>query len=409
MDEWLSARWRAREDARLRLARLRLEDEGSLSRALEQASRITQRALGVDRVSVWLVSDGDGAARCIHACDRGGASLDPVPTIADLGAYETTMRARRVLAASDVASDPVTADIVESYFAPLGIRSTLDAPIYREGRFVGMVCCEHRASRAWTDDEADFVISTTDVVATLFLADELHAAQQALAAREIALQEALASEALAGIARGVAHDVNNVLAVVFTGLEVLERSPADPVRVGEATVAIRDAAESAARLVRQLLIFGRPVSGEAVATPLDPALRAAESVLRGLVGEGRALSFDLGAGDDAVALDATQIEQIASNLLVNAREATSEGQAIALRTRARDGEVWLEVEDAGAGMDELTRARVSEPFFTTKQGASSSGLGMAIVDRVVRAAEGRIEIESAPGRGTRVSIRFPAA
>ena len=111
------------------------------------------------------------------------------------------------------------------------------------------------------------------------------------------------------------------------------------------------------------------------------------------------------------------LEQVFLNLLANARQGLSAVTAAekwvrleAVAVRHRSGEcVELRVEDNGCGIDDVVSQRIFQPFFTTKQGGSSSGLGMAIVDRVVRAAEGRIEIESAPGRGTRVSIRFPAA
>src|SRR5690606_26760958 len=118
---------------------------------------------------------------------------------------------------------PVTSGMVEGYFAPLGIASTLDAPLYREGRLAGMLCLEHRAERAWTDDEADFAISAADMLAALFASDELREAHEALRDHELALREVMTSEALGRVARGVAHDVNNVLAIVFTAVAVLER------------------------------------------------------------------------------------------------------------------------------------------------------------------------------------------
>ncbi|AKF06610.1 hypothetical protein [Sandaracinus amylolyticus] len=94
MEDSLSTRWRAGEQARLRLAQLRVDDEGS---ALARAGQITQRALGVDRVSVWLV-EGEGLIRCAHVVDRAALAVDAAPVIASLGAYEAAMRERRVVA-----------------------------------------------------------------------------------------------------------------------------------------------------------------------------------------------------------------------------------------------------------------------------------------------------------------------
>jgi K+-sensing histidine kinase KdpD len=409
MDDSLSDRWHAREQARLRLAQLRLDEEETLERALERACWIARRAISVDRISVWrLVQHRE--LRCIHVTDPQGPPPGALPSLADLGPYEHAMAQRRVVAAPDVSCDPVTRDLVDAYFAPLGIVATLDAPMYRDGKLSGMVCFEQRSERPWSDDEADFCISTADMIGALFLTDELRDAHEALGRHEIALREAMASEAMARIARGVAHDVNNVLAVVFTAVLVLERANGDPARTAEATVAIRDAAESAAGLVRQLLAFGRPAPAQAE-IELDAALLRSATVLQGLVGEGRRMVMELGAAGRRVALDATQLDQIVTNLIVNARDASPEASAVTVRTEVTRGgpgeELVLEVRDEGSGMDELTRARLFEPFFTTKTGDGHAGLGMAIVDGVVRAASGRVEVESAPGAGTRISVVLP--
>lgn len=410
MDDPLSARWHAREQARLRLAQLRLEDEGSIDRAVARACRIAQRAMRVDRVSLWTIEDACGL-RCIHVADREPRIDATTNAILDLGAYERAMRDRRVVATADVVRDPVTSGMVETYFAPLGIASTLDAPLYREGRLAGMLCLEHRAERAWTDDEADFAISAADMIAALFASDELREAHEALRDHELALRETMTSEALGRVARGVAHDVNNVLAIVFTAVAVLERANGDPERVADATLAIRDAAQGATRLVQHLLAFGRP-SSASTTSEVDAVIGGAEPVLRKLVGEDRRLSIALGASGWRVRLDAHQLEQIVYNLLVNAREATRENGTIDVRTRvvtSDDGaRVVIDVADDGEGMDALTRARILEPFFTTKTGRANTGLGLAIVEGVVRSAAGRIEIESAPGEGTRFVISLPA-
>jgi CheY-like chemotaxis protein len=112
-------------------------------------------------------------------------------------------------------------------------------------------------------------------------------------------------------------------------------------------------------------------------------------------------------GPAPVQCDAVELQQVLLNLSLNARDAMPKGGRLEIRTRVNDSIVELKVADTGFGMDGATRARVFDPFFTTKDPGRGTGLGLSTVYGIVRRAGGRIEIESAPGRGTTVTVRLP--
>lgn len=143
--------------------------------------------------------------------------------------------------------------------------------------------------------------------------------------------------------------------------------------------------------------------------PLDAEVLAAVEALRALAGADRAVPLKLGAGDARVRIDPTSFERALANLVVNGREATRPGGVIALSTSVVGGFVEVEVRDDGHGMDEATRARAFDPFFTTHEDMTQRGFGLSIVAAVVRAAGGTARVESAPGEGARFVMRLPRA
>ena len=105
--------------------------------------------------------------------------------------------------------------------------------------------------------------------------------------------------------------------------------------------------------------------------------------------------------------DKDQLQQVIVNLAINARDAMPEGGTLTVRTAGRDGEAVIEVADTGAGMGEEVRARIFEPFFTTKEKHLGSGLGLSVVHGIVERHGGRVEVVSAPGRGSHFRVFLP--
>lgn len=224
-----------------------------------------------------------------------------------------------------------------------------------------------------------------------------------------ALQESQRLESLGVLAGGIAHDFNNLLMGVLGNAGVaLAEIPSG----STAEAAVQDvihAARSAADLTRQLLAYSGRGQFVIERVDLSALVRESARLLGTAISRKATVTFDFAEGLPEVEADATQLRQVAMNLVANASDALGDQPGvITLHTRPVDGaRVLLEVRDTGEGMDSETSRRMFDPFFTTK--AHGRGLGLAAVLGIVRGHQGTIEVESSPGRGTSVKILLPAA
>jgi len=228
-------------------------------------------------------------------------------------------------------------------------------------------------------------------------------------------------EAVGRLAGGVAHDFNNLLTVIMAATELAqaEIDPASPVAAELAE--IRRASDSAATLTRQLLAFSRRQIVDAVVFDLSDAVAETGKMLRRLIGEHIRLEMRLGS-DTRVRTDPGQIEQVLTNLAVNARDAMPTGGILVIETSTIDVEpddlamhpdlspgpfVVMAVSDTGSGMSDEVRARAFEPFFTTKEVGRGTGLGLATSHGIIKQAGGAIDIYSELNVGTTFRIYLP--
>ena len=230
-------------------------------------------------------------------------------------------------------------------------------------------------------------------------------------------------EAVGRLAGGVAHDFNNLLTVVLSASSVLaaDLPPDSPLRgeVGD----IRQAVERGSALTRQLLAFGRKELHAPERLDVHDVVVNVERLLSRALGGGVLLEIRRGPGDLHVMADASQLEQVLVNLAINARDAMPRGGRLVIATgvRAVDAAasaalelsagdyVVVEVSDTGIGMDETTRSRAFEPFYTTKGPLEGTGLGLSTVYGIVRQSGGAVTLASTPGEGTTVTILLPLA
>jgi PAS domain S-box-containing protein len=235
------------------------------------------------------------------------------------------------------------------------------------------------------------------------------------------LREAEKLEALGRLAGGVAHDFNNILTSVLGFAELTLESTEDGTAVHEAQLRIREAALRARDLVKQVLLVGRRSRPELRPVDVARVVLDALALARAAIPANVALEtrVDLGAG--VALIDPTQLHQIVLNLCSNARDAvglhgrievelsaverTEAGQASC--SGEADRCVRLRVRDDGVGIDDATRARLFEPYMTTKAATGGHGLGLAVVRGIVTAAGGSIRVDSAPGRGSRFDVYLP--
>ena len=229
-------------------------------------------------------------------------------------------------------------------------------------------------------------------------------------------------EAIGQLAGGVAHDFNNILTAIFGYADQLGETLPPGTREHEVLFEMRQAAERAASLTRQLLAFSRRQVLQAVVLNPNEQLRDLEKLLRRIIGEDIALSLSLAADLGNVRADAGQLDQVLINLAVNSRDSMPRGGKLVIETANCDiGErdatqhhpvapgryVVLTVSDNGSGMDEHTRARIFEPFFTTKEKGRGTGLGLSTVYGIVKQSRGYIWVYSEPGRGATFRIYLP--
>lgn len=405
-------RWVDFDHARLELARLKLSDSGTVELLFARAVEICSRALNVERVGLWALDPSIPGVRCVHLYDRKNPAATAGDSLrqSDLGQYAQALMQRRYIASSDVRQDDTMADLVAEYFAPRSIVATLDVPLYRDGEVVGILCHEHRdAPRAWTDEEGDFAISVADMLAHALTTSDLVAALEQLSAEERARQDAIRAEALGRVARGLTHDLGNTLQSILAQAEYLLRVCDDPARVREVAGSIRDLGAQAGRITAGMREFSRGVDARPSLVPVDGVVERTTDALRALAGADRTLKVSAGADTASVLVDPTGLERALANLVVNAREATQPGGVITLTTTAEDAWVRVAVGDDGHGMDEATRARAFDPFFSTRDHDAQRGFGLSIVAAIVHAARGEIAVRSAPGEGARFEIRLPRA
>jgi PAS domain S-box-containing protein len=253
------------------------------------------------------------------------------------------------------------------------------------------------------------------------LADRVQAALNERDQAEAALRHAQKLEAVGQLTGGVAHDFNNLLTVIIGALDLIQRHPGDAARRDRMVEAALGAARRGERLTNQLLSFARRQALKPQLTCLDELVAASEPLLRRAVGEAVDLTTAPNAQDAAALIDPSQFEAALMNLVVNARDAVSNGGAIRVEThtcqldRGQVEEVdagdyiCVVVHDTGMGMTPEVLQRVFEPFFTTKGVGKGTGLGLSQVYGFARQSGGGVAIESAVGKGSSVRLYLPRA
>ena len=228
-------------------------------------------------------------------------------------------------------------------------------------------------------------------------------------------------EAVARVAAGVAHDLNNVLAVIETYTGFVKEGALSPQQSHDLEIA-RKSARRGAELTAQLLSLSLPTSFESRVVDLNELVRGLDGMLRRVLRSSVSFAVQPAGNSLPVRADPVQIDQAILHLVLNARDATPDGGSIgvslknsvvgpghALHGKIANGSYGvISVRDTGSGMDEATRGRIFEPFFTTKPG-DAAGLGLVIVSETARQLRGSVQVESASGRGSEFSIYLPLA
>ncbi|HEX7505570.1 MAG TPA: ATP-binding protein [Polyangia bacterium] len=267
---------------------------------------------------------------------------------------------------------------------------------------------KHFEIHAWRTDINRFAATFTDVTALRETEESLRAAQRL--------------ESIGRLAGGIAHDFNNMLAIIINYSDLAMQDLNEPDALLSSLTEIRTAANRAAALTRQLLAFGRKQTLQPQVLDLNKLVGGMEGMLRRLLGEDLSLTLVLALGLGKVMADPGQIEQVLMNLVVNSRDAMPQGGKLTIETANAECDdactdqhpevtsgphVRLSVTDNGCGMDAHTRARLGEPFFTTKAVGKGTGLGLATAYGIVRQSGGVVRVRSEPGNGTTFTVLLP--
>jgi two-component system, cell cycle sensor histidine kinase and response regulator CckA len=290
----------------------------------------------------------------------------------------------------------------------------------------GKPLVNHIEKETWPDGRVTWVSTTKaplrgvdgEVIGILGISRDV-TRQQDLE-RQIHQQERMA--ALGQLAGGIAHDFNNALMAIFLYTELVVEDPTLPSPLADELRHVLDEAEEATRLVRQILDFSRRTPVEPVETDLTGFIVRIAALLRRTLPDHTTLALDLPSRRISARADASQLQQVLMNLVINARDAMPKGGEVrigvgelTLKARQRPSVegmlpgdyVVISVSDTGVGIPEDVLPYIFEPFFTTKPQGEGVGLGLAQVYGIIQQHDGYIGVQSKPGLGTTMTIYLP--
>lgn len=254
------------------------------------------------------------------------------------------------------------------------------------------------------------------------MADNLRKREEEKEALGEQLRHAQKMEAIGTLARGVAHDFNNIMTAVSGSVHILHKKmpPDDPLR--DYTIHITNSVSRARGLVEGLLAFSRGQEIKPSLLNINEVIRRLEPVLIRLLQDDIECNIELSEAPLIIMGDSVQLEQVIMNLSVNARDAMPGGGLLTIETAVANIEAedplkhiisrpgmyaLISVTDTGVGMDERTKARIFEPFFTTKDVGQGTGLGLSIAYGIIELHKGHIIVNSEKGIGTVFRVYIP--
>ncbi len=297
--------------------------------------------------------------------------------------------------------------------------------VMTEGSAIARYRHRHKdGSWVWVESHGSNQLDNPDIRGIVINARDIThriRAEREQARLEAQLQQAQKMEAIGRLAGGVAHDLNNMLGAIL-GFAELALQDQDRARLEADLQEIRKAANRSADLTRQLLTFARRQTITPQVLDLNASVGSLLRMLRRIIGEDIEVVWEPAGDLGPVWMDPSQIDQILTNLCINARDAITDGGRITIRTAAitldedhcgkhpeasPGAYVMLEVVDDGSGMDDDTLSHLFEPFFTTKGMGKGTGLGLATVHGIVRQSGGHLSVSSTPGEGSTFRVFLP--
>ncbi|MBS2029770.1 MAG: GAF domain-containing protein [Deltaproteobacteria bacterium] len=382
-----------------------------LGEVLQAGAENLRRIVDVPHACIALMGPGGEHLRVEAAAGEGAyfrGALVPLEPV-EHSLYSRCFHAEEPVVVEDAVHDP---RVNQSLRSRSWCTAYVALPLTVRGRTFGVVMLgEKRGPRRFSSAELERITAITNQLAAAAenarLYEDLRQSYDALARAQAQLVQRERLAALGELSAVVAHEVRNPLGVIYNSLATIRRMLPEPAEVSGLLGIVEEEAERLNRMVDDLLDFARPMSPNLVPTPLQrlvmEALPATQAAASGAI----QLDLDLAPDLPLVPLDERLIRQVLVNLGVNAVQAMPQGGTLTIRARKREGEVHLELADTGTGITPEAQARIFEPFFTTK--AKGTGLGLALVQRIVSWHGGRIEVSSEAGRGATFRLALPLA
>jgi GAF domain-containing protein/FixJ family two-component response regulator/anti-sigma regulatory factor (Ser/Thr protein kinase) len=400
-----------------RLARMLTE---SLD-AADVGERIVESALGLIGAAYadLRLLQNDGSLKLIAS--RGDARLlGQVPAVVPAGEGLVGQAAARgaPVWSADLRADPTVDEAQRAAATAAGLRAYLAVPLRVKRQIIGVVGIGDTTPRAFSESEVALLGTFADQAAIALensrLYGDLRAALRAVEESQQRIVQGERLRALGEMAGGVAHDFNNVLAIIVGRAEVLLNETEDPELRRQLNVIINVALD-AAQTVRRIQEFtrmrrARPFQAVNLAQLIDEVVEVTRSRWKDEA-QGRGVHYEIvtdARPTPPVAGDPAEIREALTNIVFNALDAMPEGGRITLRTGTEDGRVVCAVSDTGIGMTDEVRQRIFDPFFTTK-GERGTGLGLSVVYGILTRHNAEVEVRSAPGAGSTFILRFPPA
>lgn len=402
------------------------------------ASRILGEFLKVDRVGYGL-TDEDSETVVI---DRDWTS-DAVKSISgfhkfrDYGSFIDDLKQGKIVLFEDATSDPRTIDHA-SHLLEIGASAIVNIPIRENGRLVAVLFLHARNPRIWSQSEIDFICDVAERTRQTVerrraerelrnlatsLEEQVLERTQALRQSDALLRQSQKMEAIGQLTGGVAHDFNNNLAVIISGLNLIQRklNRGQTDDLDMLIAGAMEGAQRAATLTHRLLAFARrqPLSPEVVDG--NRMISGMNELLSRTLGEAIRVETVLGAGLWKTSADLNQLENSLLNLAVNARDAMPDGGRLTIETanahvddaygtlhNLTPGQyILIAVSDTGCGMTDEVMSKAFDPFFTTKEVGKGTGLGLSQIFGFVRQSHGHVKIYSELGVGTSIKMYLP--
>ncbi|MCC5870234.1 MAG: response regulator, partial [Gammaproteobacteria bacterium] len=390
---------------------------------LDTAINISLRQIGrfthADRAHVFRFDEPAARFSNTHEWCRDGVVSELANSqnlrSSDFAWWLKALRRGELIEIEDVAALPPEAAAERAICESQKIRALLTMPILRDGKLVAYAGLENiHTARPWSEIQCRALRVFSDLLSTALRREQL----------EAQLRRAQKLEAVGRLAGGVAHDFNNMLSVILGAVDMAKLEVEATHPVAKSLEGIREAGMRSAELTRQLLGFASKQTIAPQVLDLNATISGMVSMLARLIGEGVELAWAPCKGVPAVEIDPAQLDQVLVNLVINARDACAGHGSVTIETRIltadealcashegmRPGEryVALSVCDDGVGMDDESRARVFEPFNSTKLPGQGSGLGLATVYGIVRQNAGFVSVTSAPDAGACFTIYLRA-